>query len=87
MERWENIIKNKLEAYESPLPEGGFARLEEAMAAGAASAATHAGRGFRYTLGIATAAVAAGLAVFLFLKGPEESEEDVHVTVFEDQIS
>lgn len=75
MERWENIIKNKLEAYESPLPEGGFARLEEAMAAGAASAATHAGRGFRYTLGIATAAVAAGLAVFLFLKGPEESEE------------
>ncbi len=71
MERWEQIIKDKLEAYESPLPAGGFARLSEAHAVKAA-----ASRRFRLALGFTTAAVAAGLALFLLLKGPEETKEN-----------
>lgn len=67
MESWESIIKNKLDGYESPLPEDGFARLEKA-----ASPAKPVRR-FRYVLGFTTVAAAAAVAVLFFLRRPIES--------------
>ena len=56
MRKWEEIVKDKLEGYESPLPEGHLADFRaRRMKAGEAS------RRFPWGL-VATAAVAASLA-------------------------
>lgn len=69
MKQWEDIVKDKLEGYESPLPEGSLAEfraLRDGKAAPAKKVAP-------WIWGVAVA-VAAGLAVVLFLHHPEVSE-------------
>ena len=70
MRNWEDIVKDKLEGYESPLPEGHLADFRaRRMKAGEAS------RRFPWGL-VATAAVAASLAALLFLWKPAVPEEE-----------
>lgn len=66
MKTWEDIVKDKLEEYESPLPEGSLATFR-ARRTGAAS--NPAMKRFP-VVWMAAAAVAAGLAAFLFLRHP-----------------
>ena len=73
MRKWEEIVKDKLEGYESPLPEGHLADFRaRRMKAGEAS------RRFPWGLA-ATAAVAASLAALLFLWKPAVPEENIRV--------
>ena len=73
MRKWEEIVKDKLEGYESPLPEGHLADFRaRRMKAGEAS------RRFPWGL-VATAAVAASLAALLFLWKPAVPEENIRV--------
>lgn len=77
MERWESIFKNKLDAYESPLPEDGFARLEKA------ASPTKPVRKFRFVLGFTTVAAAAAVAVLFFLRRPADSASCVRLIAIE----
>ncbi|MBR5671086.1 MAG: hypothetical protein IKX11_04430 [Bacteroidales bacterium] len=86
MKNWEDIIKDKLEGYESPLPEGSLAefhsRREANRAASPARSEETASGSSRDSAGSAAAkkrsplvwilptAAAAGLAAFLFLRQP-----------------
>lgn len=75
MRNWEDILKDKLDGYESPLPEGGLADFR-ARRDGAAPAAK------RYSLAgvVAGAAVAAaGLAAVLLLPRPAAPDDAVQV--------
>lgn len=71
MKNWEDIVKDKLEGYESPLPEGGLAEFRARRnAAGSSSPARRSP-----LIWIVPAAVAAGLAAILFLRRPAASDE------------
>lgn len=74
MKKWEDIIKDKLEAYESELPEGALAEFQALRDAAPASRAR-----WRYRVAWAVSlAVAAGLAAFLLLR-PERTEDDIRL--------
>ena len=74
MKKWEDIIKDKLEAYESELPEGALAEFQALRDAAPASRIR-----WRYRVAWAVSlAVAAGLAAFLLLR-PERTEDDIRL--------
>jgi len=76
MRKWEDIVKDKLEGYESALPEGslaGFRALREGQAAPAA------GKVSPWIWG-AAAAIAAGLAAILFLRQPTAPENVIQIS-------
>lgn len=77
MESWESIIKNKLDGYESQLPEDGYARLENA------TSQAKPVRRFRYVLGFTTVAAAAAVAVLFFLRRPADSASCVRLIAIE----
>ena len=69
MKNWEDIVKDKLEGYESPLPEGSLAEFRARRDAAGSAAAKRSP-----LLWIVPTAVAAGLAAILFLRQPGEPE-------------
>ena len=76
MKNWEDIIKDKLEGYESTLPEGSLAEFRARReGAGTASA-----RKRSPLLWILPTAVAAGLATFFFLRQPDTPESPIRQT-------
>ena len=75
MSKWEDIVKEKLEGYESKLPEGSLAEFR-ALRAGAGSART---KRRSPAVWAAAAAIAAGLAAVLLLKKPDESQGDIQI--------
>lgn len=75
MKKWEDIVKDKLEGYESPLPEGSLADFH-ARREGAAS--TPPAKRFPWVW-VVTTAVAAGVAALLFLRQPNTPGEGIHV--------
>jgi len=76
MKSWEEIMKDKLEGYESELPEGSLGRFR-ARRAGAGGARQPRRRTAAWLA--ATAVAAAGLAAVLFLRQPKAPEEAVRV--------
>ena len=73
MKNWEDIIKDKLEGYESPLPEGSLAEFRARRdAAGSSSPARRSP-----FIWIVPAAVAAGLAAFFILGKPGTSDDGI----------
>ena len=79
MSKWEDIVKDKLEGYESKLPEGSLAEFR-ALRAGAGSARP---KRRSPVVWAAAAAVAAGLAAVLFLRQPQATNETVAPVVAE----
>ena len=77
MSKWENIVKDKLEGYESPLPEGGLAEFR-ARREGTAPAAKRYSPRWGWALAGA-AAVAAGLAALLLPPRPTVPEDTIQV--------
>jgi hypothetical protein len=77
MSKWEDILKDKLEGYESPLPEGGLAEFR-ARRAGSAPAAKRYSPRWGWALAGA-AAVAAGLAALLLPPRPTVPEDAIQV--------
>jgi len=77
MSKWENIVKDKLEGYESPLPEGGLAEFR-ARRKGTAPAAKRYSPRWGWALA-GVAAVAAGLAALLLPPRPAVPEDAVQV--------
>ena len=75
MKKWEDIIKEKLEGYESTLPEGS---LSDFRSRRAAAAGTPVARRFPWGWAVA-AVVAVGLASVLFLHRPDGSENSIQV--------
>lgn len=75
MKQWEDIVKERLEGYESTLPEGSLAEFQKLRAAGKATP-----RKKVYPLMWAAAvAVAASLAAVLFLRQPAQPEGGVQL--------
>jgi hypothetical protein len=64
MKKWEDIVKDKLEGYESALPEGSLAAFQARRSA----AISDSGRKRLPLIWVFAAAVAAGVAAFLFLR-------------------
>ena len=77
MRKWEDIVKDKLEGYESPLPEGSLAEFR-ARREGAAPAAKRYAPRWGWVLAGA-AAVAAGLAALLLPPRPAVPEDAIQV--------
>ena len=75
MKKWEDSIKDRLEGYESPLPEGSLAEFR-ALREG--KAALPAKKVAPWIWGL-TAAVAAGLAAILFLRQPTLPDKGIHL--------
>ena len=75
MKKWEDSIKDRLEGYESPLPEGSLAEFR-ALREGKAGAPA---RKLAPWLWGMTAAVAAGLAALLFLRQPGEPADGIQL--------
>ena len=75
MRQWEDIVKDKLEGYESPLPEGSLA---EFRARRNAVAPTKKRRPLFWTMAAATA-LAAGLAAALLLRQPTVPEDAIQL--------
>jgi hypothetical protein len=73
MKNWEDIIKDKLEGYESPLPEGSLAEFRARREAAGSPAPSRRSP----LIWIVPAAVAAGLAAFLFLGKPGTTDEGI----------
>ena len=73
MKKWEDIVRDKLEGYESALPEGSLADFH------ARRGSTAAGHATRRWIWVAAAAVAAGLAAVLFLRRPSVPENVIQV--------
>lgn len=73
MKNWEDIVKEKLEGYESPLPEGSLAEFRSRRE----SAGRTAARKRTPLLWIIPTAVAAALAAALFLRKPNGPEDDI----------
>lgn len=73
MRKWEDIVRDKLEGYESALPEGSLADFH---ARRGSTAAGHTGRRWIW---VAAVAVAAGLAAVLFLHRPSTPENVIQV--------
>ena len=67
MKKWEDIVKERLEGYESTLPEGSYAAFRARRDGVAASSSK---RVSPWIWGL-SAAIAAGLASVLFLRFPE----------------
>ena len=76
MKNWEDIIKDRLEGYESTLPEGSLAEFR-ARREGAVAAAP---RKRSPLVWIMPTAVAAGLATFFFLRQPDVPESPLQQT-------
>ena len=74
MKQWEDIVKDKLEGYESPLPEGNLAEFRALRDGKAAPAKKSA----PWIWGVA-AAIAAGLVAVLFLRKPDAPESPYHI--------
>ena len=75
MKQWEDIVKERLEGYESTLPEGSFAQFQKLRAEG-----RQAPRKKVYPfVWAAAAAVAASLAAVLFLRQPAQPEGGVQL--------
>jgi hypothetical protein len=74
MKKWEDIVKDKLEGYESALPEGSLADFHARR--GSSATVTHASRKW---LWLPAAAVAAGLAAVLFLHRPSAPEPVIQI--------
>ncbi len=74
MKKWEDIVKDKLEGYESALPEGSLADFHARR--GSSATVTHASRKW---LWFPAAAVAAGLAAVLFLHRPSAPEPVIQI--------
>ena len=75
MKQWEDIVKDKLEGYESPLPEGSLA---EFRARRDAVAPARKRRPLVWPMAAATA-LAAGLAAVLFLRQPTVPEDAIQL--------
>ena len=75
MKQWEDIVKDKLEGYESPLPEGSLA---EFRARRNAVAPTKKRRPLFWTMAAATA-LAAGFAAALLLRQPTVPEDAIQL--------
>ena len=75
MKQWEDIVKDKLEGYESPLPEGSLA---EFRARRDAVAPAKKRRPLVWSMAAATA-LAAGLAALLFLRQPTIPEDAIQL--------
>lgn len=73
MRKWEDMVKDKLEGYESALPEGGLAAF---LAGGEKVTASPARRAAPWIWGLGAVA-AAGLAAVLFLRQPAVPVESV----------
>ncbi|MBR5176842.1 MAG: hypothetical protein IKW89_13080 [Bacteroidales bacterium] len=75
MKKWEDILKDRLEGYESTLPEGSLAEFRARRAAGGdvSRKKTHP------LVWAMAAAVAAGLAAVLFLRKPVAPEDGIQV--------
>ena len=73
MSKWEDIVRDKLEGYESTLPEGSLADFHARRGSTAAGHAT--GR----WIWVAALAVAAGLAAVLFLRRPSAPDNVIQV--------
>ena len=73
MKKWEDSIKDRLEGYESPLPEGSLAEFRALREGKAASPA----RKLAPWIWALTAAAAAGLAAVLFLRQPSVPDEGI----------
>ena len=74
MKKWEDIVKDKLEGYESALPEGSLAQFHARR--GSSATAAHAPRKW---LWLSAAAVAAALAALLFLHRPSTPEPAIQI--------
>ena len=75
MKKWEDIVKDRLEGYESALPEGSLAAFRARR-----SAASGARVAKRFPLvWVVAAAAAAGLAAVLFLRKPAAPEEGIQL--------
>lgn len=74
MRKWEDIVRDKLEGYESALPEGSLADFHARRRG--STAAGHTGRRWIW---VAAVAVAAGLAAVLFLHRPSAPENVIQV--------
>ncbi|MCR4569834.1 MAG: hypothetical protein K5661_05495, partial [Bacteroidales bacterium] len=73
MRKWEDIVRDKLEGYESALPEGSLADFH------ARRGSTAAGHATRSWIWVAAVTVAAGLAAVLFLRRPSVPENVIQV--------
>ena len=73
MRKWEDIVRDKLEGYESALPEGSLADFH------ARRGSTAAGHATRRWIWVAAVTVAAGLAAVLFLRRPSVPENVIQV--------
>ena len=73
MRKWEDIIKDRLEDYESPLPEGSLAKFQS-LRDGALNTLPAKRRPLVW---VTVAVVAAGLASVLFLRHPAVPENEV----------
>lgn len=75
MKKWEDIVKDRLEGYESALPEGSLAAFRARRSAAAGAPVTK-----RFPLAwVVAAAAAAGLAAVLFLRKPAAPEEGIQL--------
>ena len=74
MRKWEDIVKDKLEGYESPLPAGSLADFRARRDGGASTPATK-----RFPLVWALAPALAVLAAVLFLRQPAAPEEGIRL--------
>ena len=75
MKQWEDIVKDKLEGYESPLPEGSLAEFRTRQDAVAPAKKR---RPLVWSMAAATA-LAAGLAAVLFLRQPTIPEDAIQL--------
>ena len=75
MKQWEDIVKDKLEGYESPLPEGSLAEFRTRRDAVAPAKKR---RPLVWSMAAATA-LAAGLAAVLFLRQPTIPEDAIQL--------
>ena len=75
MKKWEDILKDRLEGYESTLPEGSLAEFRALRTSGGAASRKKT----RPLVWAMAAAVAAGLAAVLLLRKPNAPEEVIQV--------
>jgi len=77
MSKWEETVKNRLEEYESPLPEGSFAEFFERRSA----ASGNSGAKLTTWARVLVTAVAAVLAVMLFRRQPGSPADDIQIII------
>ena len=79
MRNWEDILKEKLDGYESPLPEGSLAEFRARREGAAPAAKRYAPRRGWALAGAAAVAAAAGLAALLLPPRPAVPEDAVQI--------